>query len=293
MKQTMTKLAALALLATTMNPASAAILDYTVNTSTGYSNSGFSDSASDSSAFAAYSDIEYDGFFDGNSTFTYGTAEGDDSGFMYALAYGQGDTYSQYATTEHVVTVQNDESFAQTFSYDFEILRGGLQAYGDDFASHSDIATAGYNIDILLNGLSIWNSNASLTTTQGFNSNLQGSGQMLGSYSSNSDFYSWDTYNDTLNLGDVAANSSFNLAYRVTSFVSGNFTDGCVDELCGLNESYAQFGDPFSFNGTPIFANNLINSVAAPTTQVVETESLALASLGLLGLAFRRRQTKS
>lgn len=303
----------------------AGALTFNIDTKSGYSigpggsTASSEDSQTDSTNSSVY--IKYGDY--GTDPHTYGTAKGDNSGWMYTYAFGQGSTYAHTSEVVQNVEFTNDSGSAQDYLYNFLITWGSLTAYNYNFTTQDEYSRAGYLVDIMLNGNSVWSSAFELLTDIN-GTTTAGSGPMLGSYSSGSSYYSWSPYSGQINLGVLAAGASFELSYKIRTYVDGNHLTTCygygnepTGEQIGLmateepacdsgygyggygyggyldyaGYTYAQFGDPFNFDGNAAgFTQN--NLVGRTPGSVSEPGSLAILGAGVAALAFRRRQKK-
>ena len=259
-------------------------------------------SDTNSSYVSAYSD--QNGYPDTTSS-SYSTGKGNDSGWMYSRAGGEGN-YSSEGMIQQSYTITNTTGSAQHYTFDYTISWGSLNSefYNFDFTEQDDaFVTSGNTVSITLNGDQLFFSSASLTTDKD-GSLLTTNGTILGSYVPSSNYYNWDLTSGTLDLGVFDVGESFTLIYDITTYstsnliatntpvdacgyydAAGDFVDyGCYEEgYYNYNYGYSQFGDPNSFNTTPV---NTINNTAA----VPEPGSMLLLGGGLASLAFSRRR---
>jgi hypothetical protein len=284
------KLLAVAIATAPIYGAQAAIIDLSLSAATSAkvgSDLAVTDSEGPSSGYVDSS--AYDDNSSGVYEYASAYADGDTDGSFYSNASGSG-TFESSATFLQSYSVENDP-FDQTFDFTFTIENGSLEVGcngyggdgygGDGYGSDcSGTSNASYDAKILLNGSAIWTNMAELAF-DGTDISLTTSGDMLGTYTPSSSYYSWSHQSFTIDLGSFAANETFTLDYEITLNTYGN--DGY---------SYAQFGDPNGFgqSGSPFIA-----TVTNPNpTSVPEPTSLGIlaAGLGLLGLN-RRRKNKA
>lgn len=313
----------------------AATITYSLDAKSGYLIGPGGVTASDVSSSTDPSNVSaYSGYgFYSNNPNTDGSAAGNNAGWMYSRSGGQGSTYQHYSEIVQNATLTNTAASAMNFMYNFTINWGSLNASNYNFTDATEFSKAGYQVDIKVNGNSVWSSAFELFTDLN-GSSFSSSGLLLGKYSAGSQYYSWDLLNSQLNLGTLAAGASMQLSYSIRTLVSGNHlvtcqsysepipteqgTDGVsllaatTEPDCGYGDygdygsygefgyqqfagyTYAQFGDPNGFDGT---ANNAgftqSNIIGQPSGAVSEPGALALVGAGLAGLAFRRRQRKT
>ena len=283
------KLLAVAIVTAPIHGAQAAIIDLSLTAATSAkvgSDLAVTDSEGPSSGYVDAS------AYDDNSSGGYASAyaDGDTDGSFYSNASGIG-TFESSATFLQSYSVDNDP-FDQTFDFTFTIENGSLEVgcsgyggdgYGDDYGNDgygsdcSGTSNASYDAEIRLNDVAIWTSMAELAF-DGTDISLTTSGEMLGSYTPSSSYYSWSAQSFTIDLGSFAASEAFTLDYEITLNTSGS--DGYT---------YAQFGDPNGFGqgGSPF----ITTATTTTPTSVPEPASLGIiaAGLGLLGLNRRRK----
>jgi len=222
---------------------------------------------------------------------SYSTAKGNDTGWMYARAEGQG-TFSSMAQIQQVVSFTNTSAFAQSYAFDYTINLGSLTNPVYSQLSAGDFMSTSNKVSIKLNGLEIFNSEAALLTTAGTgpvnNSTLTTNGTVLGAYSANALNYGWGASSGTLDLGIFNVGESFTLVYDIFTYASSNLTySSCSSLGDGYGCAKSQFGDPNGFSSTPVDGNTVIGT---QVSSVPEAGTLLLFGTGLAGLAFTRRR---
>ena len=306
-----------------LNTASASLLNYMIVTESGYEigeTGAISNSTTHSDPTGSSSYLDYN--MSGQDPNTRGAAAGNDSGWMYSRAGGQGSYFSHTSVVTQNVDLENDSGVDQNYNYSFAINFGSLSAYNSGFTNPLEFSTAGYEVAILVNNVSLWQSAFMLTNTMDTGAVGSGSGTSLSAYTAGHEYYSWPEYFGNLNLGLLGSGQSLTLSYSIKTFVAGNHTASCngygtptaveetdmqlmaatIIEDCDNGygnygypnfngDTYAQFGDPNGFSSTPVAFNN--QNITPQRQSVDEPATLALAGLGLAGLAFRRRQQRS
>lgn len=298
------------ILGVNLNTSYATLLNYNIITESGYAigeTAPLTNSASNSDPVSAYIELQYNNY--GQDPNTRGAAAGNDSGWMYSRSGGQGSYFSHYSIVTQTVDLLNNTGFDQNYVYDFVINFGSLSAYNFSFNSALEYSMAGYEVEIAVNNNALWQSAFTLTTDLASGSVGSGSNTSLATYSNGNSSFSWPEYTGNLGLGVLGNGQSLTLTYSIKTFVAGNHSASCYgygSSGCDgygyggygnygyLNfngDTYAQFGDPNGFNSTPIAFNN--QNIRPQRDTISAPGTLALAGLGLAGLAFRRRKQQS
>lgn len=212
---------------------------------------------------------------------------------------GQNNNHSATSafTWEDIIT--NSGASSQNYFYNLNIDSGALAAAIDPFAGSINGSTsiyANYSLDVLVNGVSVWNSGALITrtvsgTTQSlwgtslggtfgtfvpggslFNSGLEADIAGLSSFG-----YQWDAISTQVDLGIFTAGDAFTLTYSAVIETGGFTTDGEGFIAASV------LGDPDVLSSA---AGNVISAVPVPA-------SIWLMASGLTGLfgLMRRKKT--
>lgn len=245
--------------------------------------------------------------FDGGSNAS-SSASGNDSGFVVARASGGG-TYDALGEVRLTETVINSAFVPFTYDFNFRIdsgsLRGGVSSSAFTLQP-GDFVRAAYEIEILVNGVTAWESAAAITFDENGTSFVS-SGVDLGTYTPGSDSYRWDSFTGSLDLGVLDPGEVIDIEYLmrataegnvgVYSFGGGECGYGGGDDVAAarvseeeecltpIANSSARTGDPFGPAGTP-----LTTITSAPVGQVPTPVPLGLIATSLLALGWQRRR---
>ena len=151
-------------------------------------------------------------------------------------------------------TMTNTGAIATGYDFDFTITPAILAA-----GSNNSTSTAQFAIDILLDGISIFDAGATLEHTF-FTSSLTETGStslnptfnlVTDIFGTDVDSYTFDGLESTLSLGTLAPGESLTVEYIMTVMTFHGGEAG----------AFATVGDPFDINGNPGFSGGI---VAAP-----------------------------
>ncbi|MCC5825695.1 hypothetical protein [Alkalimonas sp.] len=227
-------------------------------------------------------------------------SEGNDTGkfFLQGDALHNGAWFGVESSLVQNLIFQNQTGMDQSYHFNFTIEQGMLALFGallpEDNPHPSHSVEASYQATILVNGQSIWTSQAWLhSTADGLSLTTEGTvlaatlEQTLLDDSWLAQAYRWDAQSFQLNLGQLAAGESFELSYQVSAYVGGRpASASCQDWQCG---GYYYFGDPFTFAGAMLNESNFRTANQEPTP-VTAPATFGSMVLGLLALTRLRRR---
>jgi len=216
----------------------------------------------------------------------------------YSYAYNSditdfGDGPHTNLATSQWMTNYTNTGVSQPLTLDFNINAGEIgytALYGEESYR------AGYGIDIMLDGVSIWSShgqfdvlgadviddsiNTAFFGNLGANKLTYSSGNSGGGEGTGfgASVFTFDPFNGQLDLGTFATGDSFELTYFLSVYAVSDY-------FIGDDYIYAQFGDPLDITGTP--------GMSATISAVPVPAAVYLFGSGLIGLAgFTRRSKK-
>ena len=219
---------------------------------------------------------------------------GDDTGNFGSRSSGTGNFY---ITGEYKFHEAYTASGGGTDTFNFHVVPGELATYSAPLTG-AEMLLGKYNLEILLNGASIWSSYAALATTSS-GTTLTQSGASLGGTLTGSQ-YSWADYTNSLLLSSFAtlnAGDSYTIDYRLTTTASGNLIctgspsntggGGATDPVGGGVKP-----NPDSSNGNANPCGGAVARIGDPfgVRDVPEPSTVALLGLGLVGFGITRRR---
>ncbi|TRT54935.1 MAG: PEP-CTERM sorting domain-containing protein [Microcystis aeruginosa Ma_QC_C_20070703_M131] len=245
----------------------------------------------------------------GNNVFYH--TYGDVTGNFGSRVSGNGN-YDITGLFTYKDTFVNPNPFPSPATFTFNIIPGELNAY----LSPSYTPAAGqalfarYEIDIRLNGTSIWDSSANLQYNGGTNTFSfadTGTYSLVGTLNTTptSSTYSFGPVTKTIPLGTFAPGETFLLEYDLKTIATGNLPTTCTDgsvpvgdftigpdngtgqEQGACGGSTARSGDPFN----PNFPGNSGTVTGAVSTTIPEPSnllSLLVLGGGIGGSSIRR-----
>jgi hypothetical protein len=184
------------------------------------------------------------------------------------------------ASISYDVVVSNTTSSAQTYSFNFYLQEGSLALSLEGNQIYPESATN--TLEILVNGVVVWQSSATLMWSSATGVVLSTAGADLGYTSSSgwpsSSSYVFSAYAGSVSLGALAAGESVTVTYLLVSSADADVTG----EPAGYGGSVASLSDPVSVSGESAFS---VSIAAVPEPNAY---AMILSSLGLLGLLARR-----
>ena len=181
-------------------------------------------------------------------------------------------------------TFTNTGSIAQDYFYTLNVDKGFLALLTNSTPiDTSTTVFTKYNIDVLLNGTSIWNSSVEMILDSSGYSSTQ-NGTFFGGNFSNftvesvppngtddpllPDFiegetaygYQWNAFNDTINLGTINAGEDFTLTYLALLETGGSNDSNFATSSQGYIAA-AVLGDPATLSALPA---NMVSTVPVP-----------------------------
>lgn len=167
-----------------------------------------------------------------------------DAGEIKAQADGWGFDYSAKTMSSISETFTNTTGAASNFSFSGLIMGGSILVERDYWGE--DPTWAKFDIDITLNGNSIWQSFATVSydSTRSDQFVVQDGGMDVGGTDYKDDKiarYDWAAQTVSIDLGAFGAGETFDLEYTLIAEVSGLMPQGpLVGPLCVLNSSSTQ-----------------------------------------------------
>jgi len=199
---------------------------------------------------------------------------------------GRSEIHTLSAQATNSDTIVNSSGGSQEFFYDFTVFGPSLSLTDFVGVADSDIdaPTASYDMSILVNGASVWNSSAVLHGGTGGHELLESGTDLGGTFFTDSDYssifgYDFNDYLGTVSLGIFDDSESF-LFETVMEVIVSSYDF----ELGGR----ASIGDPGDITGSGF--GGVVSAQSLASTAVPEPSVIALFGLGLAGVVFSRRK---
>jgi hypothetical protein len=140
------------------------------------------------------------------------------------------------------------------------------------------------DVNILLNGNSIWSTFAHIQTTENGSVLNKFGNDLSGTYTTDGpeSFYTWDQQSHALDLGNFADGQSFTLEYYISTTVEALAHDSYH------SWGQASFADPFGLSTSPFDTTTL---TLQPASELPEPNGLLLFAglLALLTVRYKRK----